>query len=401
MKNIPIIISTILLLIFTSSIPFVSSNEVSSNNIIYVDDGGGADYTRIQDAIDNASDGDTIFIYNGIYSEFLKITKEIYLIGEDNTHTILQSSKTEEPSQLDRIITINADNVQIKNLCIRPYNNIAMYRVNAIYAKNSRELIIQNNHFINCNGRIIFDTNTSVEILDNHIHSYSGFPSRCMYFINPPPDSTIKISRNSIINYGTGIDFNFYETAPFQIIIDHNHIEFPFGQHSSNSFDSGIIFSHAVDTNYHLNISHNNITGFTFGIYYSGSGIPLDNSSVHIFLNSFNNEKSDLYLLPNPKRSNETLVVTKNNFFGENKQELFIEEIILDPFMIPFLLNYSMGLIQKNSIQWTSNYWHHHYTLLPKLIPGKMIIYLQFPFIGIVFKIFQKDASPVNTPYDI
>ena len=87
--------------------------------------------------------------------------------------------------------------------------------------------------------------------------------------------------------------------------------------------------------------------------------------------------------------------------FGENKQELFIDEIILDPFMIPFLLNYSMGLIQKNSIQWKSNYWHHHYTLLPKIIPGIMIIYLQFPFIGFPFNIFQIDASPVKEPYDI
>jgi hypothetical protein len=289
----------------------------------------------------------------------------------------------------------------VKNLCLKPYNNVKMYNTRPIYAINSRKLIIQNNHIINCNGRIIFDTNTSSEILDNQIHSYNGLSSRCIYFINPPPDSIIKISRNSIINYGTVIDFNFYETAPSQIIIDHNHIEFPFGQHSSNNFDSGISFSHTVDTNYHLNISHNNISGFTFGFYYSGSGFPLDNSSVNIFLNSFYNEKSDLYLLPNPKKSKEKFIVKNNNFFGDNKQELFIEQIILDPLIIPFLLNYSMGLIQKNTIQWKSNYWHYHYTLLPKIIPGIMIIYFQFPFIGFPFNIFQIDTSPVKEPYDI
>jgi len=53
LKTLTIIFTMILL--FSSIIPFVSSYEVSSNNIIYVDDDGGADYTNIQDAIDNSS----------------------------------------------------------------------------------------------------------------------------------------------------------------------------------------------------------------------------------------------------------------------------------------------------------------------------------------------------------
>ena len=53
-------------LFLTTIIPItVSSNDTKS--IIYVDDDGGADYTSIQDAIDNASFGDTIYIYSGIY----------------------------------------------------------------------------------------------------------------------------------------------------------------------------------------------------------------------------------------------------------------------------------------------------------------------------------------------
>ncbi|MFE3846275.1 hypothetical protein ACFL1L_05415, partial [Thermoplasmatota archaeon] len=55
----------ILLFLLSISIPIISSDKISLNNIIYVDDDGDADYTRIQDAIDNASDGYTIFVYNG------------------------------------------------------------------------------------------------------------------------------------------------------------------------------------------------------------------------------------------------------------------------------------------------------------------------------------------------
>jgi hypothetical protein len=405
------IILTILiaLTLLTNIIPIFVISE-KTNITIYVDDDnidGPWDgsyehpFQHIQDGINVSNTFDTIFIRNGIYSEYLKITKEIYLIGEDNTNTILQSNKIEEQSQFDRIITIYADNVQIKNLCIRPYNNVTMNNVNAIYAENSRELIIQNNHIINCYSGILLDTNSSAGILDNHIQFYNGIPLRCIYFVNSLQDSVIVISGNRIISYGDGIDFNFYKTAPSQIIIDHNHIESPFGQNSPNSFDSGIWFSHAVDTNYNLVISHNNITGFTFGVYYLGGGSPLDESSINIFLNSFYNEISDLYLLPNSIKSNEPFVITNNNFYGENQQELFIEEIILDPFFIPFLINYSLGLIQKNSIQWISNYWHHHETLLSKLIPGKMFIYLKFPILVIEFTIFQEDPSPANTPFII
>lgn len=396
------------LLVLSSSITF--GIEETGASTIYVDDDnvtGPWDgsyehpFQFIQDGINESDNGDTVFVLNGMYYECLKISKEISLIGEDNINTILQQYKPEELYQFDTILSVHSDNVQIKNLCIRPYNNITMYITRPIHATDSKGLIIQNNHFVNCNSGIIIDTNSSAEILDNHIQSFSGIPSRCIYFNNPAQDSTIIISRNSIIRYGIGINFNFYETAPLHIKIDHNHMESPFGQDSSASFDCGISFSHELDTNYHLNISHNTITGFTFGIYYSGSGLPVDNSSIQITQNSFNNEITDFYLLPDPKRSNEPFVVTNNNFYGENKDELFINEILLDPVMIPFLINHKMGLIHKNSIQWSSNYWHRHNTVLPKIIPGKMLIFLKVPFLAIQYPIFQIDSSPVNTPYII
>jgi len=43
----------------------------------------------IQDLIDNASDGDTIYIPSGIYYENIIINKAINLIGEDKDTTII------------------------------------------------------------------------------------------------------------------------------------------------------------------------------------------------------------------------------------------------------------------------------------------------------------------------
>ena len=49
-----------------------------------VDDSGGADSTRIQDAINNASAGDTILVYSGIYYENVVVDKSVTLKGIDN-----------------------------------------------------------------------------------------------------------------------------------------------------------------------------------------------------------------------------------------------------------------------------------------------------------------------------
>jgi len=46
-----------------------------------VDASGGADFTGIQDAINNASAGDTILVYSGIYYENVVVDKSVTLIG--------------------------------------------------------------------------------------------------------------------------------------------------------------------------------------------------------------------------------------------------------------------------------------------------------------------------------
>ncbi len=49
-----------------------------------VDDSGGADYSRIQDAINNARSGATVLVYSGMYDENVIINKPLILKGIDN-----------------------------------------------------------------------------------------------------------------------------------------------------------------------------------------------------------------------------------------------------------------------------------------------------------------------------
>ncbi len=54
---------------------------------ITVDDNGDADHSSIQEAVDEAQDGDAILIYSGDYSENIQVKKRVTITGEDRDTT--------------------------------------------------------------------------------------------------------------------------------------------------------------------------------------------------------------------------------------------------------------------------------------------------------------------------
>lgn len=94
--------------------PQISALKINSGNTIYVDDSGGADYTKIQDAVDAASDGDTIFVYPGVYNENVIIDKQIELIGANRDSTIIDGGNRNKD-----VLFIAADDVTVRNFTVR------------------------------------------------------------------------------------------------------------------------------------------------------------------------------------------------------------------------------------------------------------------------------------------
>ena len=88
-----------LVLIFSSlglganlkSIKIKNKEEIESGEILYVGGSGPGNYTKIKDAIENASDGYTIYVYSNSspYFENPVINISIDLIGEDKESTII------------------------------------------------------------------------------------------------------------------------------------------------------------------------------------------------------------------------------------------------------------------------------------------------------------------------
>jgi len=73
------------------------------------------DYSTIQDAIDNAVAGDTVFVESGDYHENVRINKAISLVGENVDSTIIDGN----PPEGFRIpVTIESDNVSVSGFKI-------------------------------------------------------------------------------------------------------------------------------------------------------------------------------------------------------------------------------------------------------------------------------------------
>lgn len=150
----------IIFILFFFSFLFLVDNNVAdgSENIYYVGGDNAGDYTSIQEAIDYASAGDTVFVYKGIYSESIDLHKKINLVAEKGA--VLDYNNTND------IVTVNADGSRINGFIIRNCSGGIYFGINI--EKNIDDIVIENNVFKNNSGNSIYLYYTSdIKILNN------------------------------------------------------------------------------------------------------------------------------------------------------------------------------------------------------------------------------------------
>jgi parallel beta-helix repeat protein len=136
-------VGLILLLIGISVFPITaqnikkSSQPTSRGNWLYVGGSGPGNYTKIQDAINASSDGDTVFVFDesAPYYESLIINKSITLLGEEKTTTILNGS-----SQIKEVVFITVDHVRLSGFTIINYGDEAIL-VRANYTQITQNIL--------------------------------------------------------------------------------------------------------------------------------------------------------------------------------------------------------------------------------------------------------------------
>ncbi len=234
-----------------------------SRRTITVDDSGGANYTRIHDAIDNASDGDTILVYSGTYYENVNVTKQLIMKGIDTG----SGNPVVDGGGNARAITISADGVMLEGF--KAMNAPYLYGSGTGIYVQSNNNTIKNNIVSNNNYAGIFLASTS--------------------YYSDTINNTL--SYNMVSNNGVGI-YLYYSSNNVLI-----------GNTANSNRDHGILLWPSNNNTLGNNtVNTNGIDGISFG-YSSDNvivgntalnnpiGISLDFSSNNnlIYDNSFNN----------------------------------------------------------------------------------------------------------------
>lgn len=112
--------------------------------VLHVGGTGAGNYTRIQDALDNASDGDTVYVHSGVYYEHnIVVDKKISLVGEDKNTTVINAVGRHQ------CIQIYHDGVVVKGFTVRNTSYAFDWWCNSLLEVNkSRNVVVEDNVFI-------------------------------------------------------------------------------------------------------------------------------------------------------------------------------------------------------------------------------------------------------------
>jgi nitrous oxidase accessory protein len=317
-----------------------------SDTIWYVGGNGPGNYTKIQNAIDAASPGDTIYVYEGNYTENILIGKSLQIIGENQNSTIIDGGRQAT------VVTITASAILMHGFTIQNAKNGTQY------------------------AGLDISTASNIIIKDNTIRDNGGLGIA----IRGPGTSQITIDRNTIINntYGLFLQDSSKINLTNNSILDNGEGMYLVGLLTSSILHNtirnrglGLHLEHSFSTI----ISENSIVENKNGMYlFNSSGSILSANTVHgnrwygIWLkdssdntiedNSItNNVDLGLYLdtsFDNTIRNN-TVFDNDNGIYFKDSAENIISNNNLrnDKFNADFVTH---TLLHSRNI-WRSNYW--------------------------------------------
>jgi len=406
------------------------------------------DYPTIQQAVDNASDGDTILVYAGTYPEHVLVDKSVQIIGNGSDVTVVDGSGED-----NHVMKIIADQVEIAGFIIRNCNigfsGIRLYGNNCILHHNIFSscgggvetyyvsgYLAHNNTMRNNIWGMYVDSCTNCLIENNSIEKnfYGLEVGFCTIYIrdnliaNNSLPGILLIGSIQSIFYNNKILFN--RNNGFQIfssnnnIIEDNTINNNYNEGISlyksinNMFTSNKLFANQdygiyLWTNSNFNqIKNNKIDGIAFyyscsnnisGNYistnteYGGTGIFMERSS------NSNNIECNIFLknsyglvIGNEAENNKIHhnQIINNSYIGvicaiANKNEFYNNNFIAN--------DLDVFLFHSFFIRWKENYWEKWIGIGPKIIIGL----INLPFKPYLFPWFNFDWRPAQEPYDI
>ena len=151
-----------------------------NRDTLYVGGTGTGNYTSIQDAIDNASSGDTVFVYDDSspYYENVFVDKSIDLIGENRNTTVIDGSIGGDT------VYVSADWVNISGFKIRNsiiadagielHSNHSAITGNNISSNNWDGICLRYSNYNNISGNFFSQNKYSMSLYDSGNNTISG-----------------------------------------------------------------------------------------------------------------------------------------------------------------------------------------------------------------------------------
>jgi parallel beta-helix repeat protein len=359
MKRQWLVIVILLLLVVTNTHPLLAKNiekifqPLSRENRLYVGGSGPGNYTKIQDAIDNASDDDTVFVYNisSPYNENLIINKSIQLNGCNWENTIIDGGNN------SNTIHINHNNTTVSNFTIRNCGEI-------------RYLILINS----CNN---------VTIHHNILTANNSFGKEAINVYN---------SGNMSMSYGIVIRDNIIKDSFYGIST----------QHCSIRIENNLIENIAIYGIYTYassnTVTNNTIRNCYYGIYFKST---IGNK---IFYNKIFNCSTGISLsgYDHVIQWNELNGCRRYGIFNDlgRKNEIHFNNFVHNNQSVFFRCHFPK-IIYFN--YWNRNYWDDHQSNSPRKIPGTIVLWTNPYDHTDTWSIswFQFDWRPSQEPYDI
>ena len=136
---------------------------VGSRSTIIINASGGGDYTHIQWAIDNATEGDIVYVNTGLYHENIRISKPISLICPVSENVTIDGG-ARESTLLINSDWVNVSGFNIKNSSYSIGGHAGIKMDNCRFCKVENNFVSSNNNY-----GISFSKSSNNTILNNFV----------------------------------------------------------------------------------------------------------------------------------------------------------------------------------------------------------------------------------------
>jgi len=269
-------VGIILLFVGTCTIPAMAQDTekplpTSRGHWLYVGGSGPGNYTKIQDALDNSSDGDTIIVFPGFYQEHVYVKASVTLKGID--YPIVDGNSTYS------VFNLAADGVTIDGFVIQ---NAGDFFARPDYA--CADINCTGNNVVVKNNRFLGPAKDGVWVLSD-----MGWLSNILIFNNTLQDTW----------YGV-----------FTVVSNHVNIS---NNVFSHHYTAGVELYYCTDSLVSNNLFSNITDQGLYGIRCEWSG------EVEIIGNTFQNCNNGLDI-----EKSGTMLVRKNNFLRNKVDSSFL-----------------------------------------------------------------------------